>query len=128
MEEKKDEIIIMGLAWKMAINTHDVERSMDLYNKSALLYATFKTRLDTPYKISQYFQGLFTKRNFSVVFNSQDIRIFSETVAINSGMYTFSYKSELGEAVSINARFTFVYLFEDGFWKIIEHHSSIDPE
>lgn len=128
MEDKKEEITVMALAWKIALDTHNVERTLDLYDKSALLYATFRTRLDNPYKIYHYFQSLFRKREFSVTFNSQDIRIFSDTVAINSGMYTFSYKSELGESITINARFTFVYIFEDDAWKIIEHHSSVDPE
>lgn len=128
MEEKKKEIYVVSHAWKIAIDTHNLEKILDLYNKSALLYATFKTRLDNSYKISQYFQHLFEKRDLIVTFNSQDIRIFADNVAINSGMYTFNYTSELGDTVSINARFTFVYLLEDNIWKIIEHHSSIDPE
>ena len=126
--EKKDKIAAIAYAWKTALDTHNIEQTNKLYDKSALLYATFKTRLDTSYKISHYFQSLFTKRDFSVMFNSQDIRVFSDNVAINSGMYTFSYKSELGEPITVNARFTFVYLLEDDMWKIIEHHSSVDPE
>ena len=128
MEEIKKEISMTTRLWKVAVDTNNLNKVVDLYDNSALLYATFITRLDTPHKISEYFQHLFEKTDFSVSFDSQDIRVFADNVAINSGTYTFSYISEFGKLIAINARYTFVYLREDNCWKIIEHHSSVNPE
>ena len=128
MEERKGEIAATTHLWKIAVDTNNLNKVVDLYDTSALLYATFMTRLDTPHKISEYFQHLFKKTDFSVTFDSQDIRVFADNVAISSGIYTFSYISEFGKFISINARYTFVYLHENNGWKIIEHHSSVNPE
>lgn len=128
MEEKKREIATTTHLWKVAVDTGNIKKVVDLYDTSAVLYATFKTVLDTPHKISEYFQHLFAKTDFSVTFDSQDIRVFADIVAINSGIYTFSYISEFGKLISIHARYTFVYLREDNAWKIIKHHSSVNPE
>lgn len=128
MEEKKREIATTTRLWKVAVDTNNLNKVVELYNDSALLYATFMTRLDTPHKISEYFQHLFEKSDFSVSFDSQDIRVFADNVAINSGIYTFSYISDFGKLISIKARYTLVFLYEDNCWKIIEHHSSVNPE
>lgn len=119
--------------WQDAINARDSTTVAGLYDPSALLYATFKTRLSTPAEILSYFDALCAKNNLTVSIDMEDVRIFASNVAINSGIYTFTYTNEANIDVHTPARFTFVYLRETsgpsvGQWKIIDHHSSQDPE
>jgi len=114
-------------AWRAAIDARDPQAVSSLYDPQALLYATFQTRLDSPKKILSYFKHLTEKPELKVKFHRQDIRVFDGDAAINSGLYVFSY-SEDGRTVSVPARYTFVYVKDGGDWKIINHHSSVDPE
>lgn len=123
----REEVAAATGEWERAVDAHDAARIASLYDHEALLYATFQTRLDNPGEILSYFERLVEKDNLQVDFHRRDIRVFSENCAINSGLYTFFY-TENGKKVSVPARYTFVYLKENGAWKIIEHHSSLNPE
>ncbi len=48
-------------------------------------------------------------------------------IAINSGLYNFSYTEKDGKTKTIAARFTFVYQLDNKKWLIVSHHSSILP-
>lgn len=132
IERELQEVKQLSLTWQGALNSRNESAVAALYDSSALLYATFKTRLTTPAEILAYFAALCAKDDLAVVFENEDIRIFARNVAINSGIYVFSYTSN-GVTVNTPARFTFVYLREEtgptaGQWAIIDHHSSQDPE
>lgn len=134
IDKERKEIEQLTFQWMDALNAHNLSATTDLYDPSALLYATFKTRLSTPAQINDYFVQLFKRPQLRVDFDLQDLRIFAPNVAINSGIYKFTYvKDDVGTLVVTQARFTFVYLREaagdvKGMWKIIDHHSSMDPE
>lgn len=123
----REEVAAAGREWQDAIDARDAGKVASLYDHEALLYATFQTRIDNPGDLLTYFEQLVKNNNLRVKFHRQDIRVFSDTCAINSGLYTFSY-TEKEKKVSVPARYTFVYLKENGAWKIIEHHSSVNPE
>lgn len=125
---EENQIAAATSAWREAIDSRDAKRVAALYDPEALLYATFQSRVDNPKDLLSYFKHLAENENLKVKFHRQDIRCFSDEVAINSGLYTFSYTKKNGEPVSIPARYTLVYMKENGTWKIIEHHSSVNPE
>lgn len=112
--------------WAVALSSGDPEKIANLYDKEALLYATFKNRIENHQDLVAYFKNLMQKPNLKVDFQKQDIRVFWET-AINSGLYTFSYTAN-GKTVSVPARYTFVYILEPNGWMIVDHHSSVLPE
>ncbi len=114
-------------SWRAAVDARDAKKVAALYDPQALLYATFQTRLDSPKEILSYFKHLAEKPDLKVKFHRQDIRVFDGDAAINSGLYTFSY-TEDGKPVSVPARYTFVYVKDNGAWRIINHHSSVNPE
>jgi len=60
-----------------------------------------------------------------VTFGDQLIRVYGNT-AINTGYYTFSFVKD-GEAKSIPARYSFVYVKRSSDWKIVDFHSSAMP-
>jgi hypothetical protein len=132
IETKRNEVQELHRDWKRTIDTQDLAGVVALYDPGALVYATFKTTLSTSKEIESYFKHLFTKDELSVTFEKHQTRIYAVNTAITSGIYTFHYSSN-GTVVDVPARFTFVYLREvagesKDTWKIIDHHSSVDPE
>jgi uncharacterized protein (TIGR02246 family) len=125
----KDEEAAIGRVtaqWAKTLSAHDPIRVAALYDEPFVLYATFKTQINTMEGLVNYFTDLFKKEDVKVVFNEQNIRVYGAT-AVNSGLYTFSYKEE-GKRVEVEARFTFVYALTPAGWRIVDHHSSVLPE
>lgn len=48
-------------------------------------------------------------------------------IAVNAGLYQFSYTGDDGKTVVLPARFTFVYQKIGNRWMIVHHHSSLLP-
>ena len=69
---------------------------------------------------------LMKKKNLKVTPQSEIIRFEGSDIAINTGLYTFSF-TQNGKKVKVPARFTFVYEKDDGKWEIEDHHSSMLP-
>ena len=122
----QEQIMQLTKTWEDTLATRNAQKIADLYDKNAILYATFENMVDTPEGILQYFQKLVKHKDLKVVFNNQNVRIFGET-AIDSGLYTFSYDDD-GEKESVPARYTLVYAHTGKGWVIVEHHSSKLPD
>ncbi len=58
------------------------------------------------------------------VIDEANVRLLADNLAINSGVYTFTF----GNGDRVTARFTYLYRLVNGEWKIAEHHSSAMPE
>lgn len=126
--EKQDHQAIKKAAasWAQAIASGNPDEIVKLYDKQALLYATFENFLNTPEQLRDYFVQLTKHKNLQVQFQNSDVRVFGDA-ALNSGLYTFTYE-ENGKTMSVPGRFTFVYYKTPKGWLIIDHHSSIMPE
>lgn len=125
--DSKDDVSAATRAWIDAMNSHDPERVVALYDSDAVLWGTVSPTIrDTPSAIRDYFKGLPSfPPEFKGVLGEQRIRIYGD-VAINSGTYTFSTVRE-GKPVTTLARFSFVYRNRNGRWMIVDHHSSASP-
>ena len=113
--------------WSAALRSCDPARITDLYATDAVLLPTisYQIRLD-PAQIRRYFRNLMLMTP-SARFNEVHSRLF-DTIAVNSGIYTFRLHREDGAPYDLICRFTFVYTLLNGAWKIIEHHSSVMPD
>jgi uncharacterized protein (TIGR02246 family) len=114
-------------AWVDAMNSHDAERVVALYDAEAVLWGTRSfTPRDTPATVRDYFKVLQSvPPSYKVKLGEQRIRIYGD-IAINSGAYTFSEDRD-GTSIIRPARFSFVYRNRDGRWFIVDHHSSAVP-
>lgn len=115
-----------AVIWANTLSECHPDKLAALYDKGAFLYATFSNMLDTPQGIRSYFTKLCKHKDLRVKFNLQHIRDY-HGVAINSGLYTFSYR-ENNKTVTVPGRYTFVYLKTREGLMIIDHHSSVLPE
>lgn len=121
------EISKLSALWGQTLAERNPQKIADLYDKDALLYATFSNLINTHDGILQYFVKLTKNKDLKVNFTQQSIRPFDD-VALNSGTYEFSYTNDQGKTVRVPARYTFVYYKTPAGWKIIDHHSSAMPE
>jgi uncharacterized protein (TIGR02246 family) len=116
--------------WQQAVDARNPKAIAALYDPNAYFYPTFnKNQITNAKDLYQYFVNLSQKPHLQIIFDQENPRIYvNGTVAVNSGLYTYSYLGPNNKTVHVPARFTFVYIKENGQWVIVEHHSSVMPE
>jgi uncharacterized protein (TIGR02246 family) len=114
---------LFGL-WNDALATKDPKKVAARYSKNAVLLPTVSdTPRTSPELIEDYFEAFLQKEPQGVI-DSGDITIGANW-AQDAGIYTFTMGND---GSKVQARYSFVYVFEDGEWKISHHHSSVMPE
>merc|ERR1719310_261199 len=110
--------------WNDALATKDPERVAKRYSKEGVLLPTVSDvpRTDFP-GIKDYFTN-FLKLEPQGKIESGNI-IIGTNWAQDAGIYEFTMGAT---GAKVKGRYTFVYVFEDGEWKISQHHSSVMPE
>lgn len=109
--------------WNQALKTGNPDTVAAEYADNAVLLPTLSNRVRTsPTEIRDYFVGFLKKSPVGSI-DSQSIRIGCNN-AISSGIYTFKFSN--GEKAQ--ARYSYVYEYQQGQWKIVSHHSSLMPE
>ena len=101
---------------------------LKLYAPDAILVATYSPVLlhNEEGELNGYFKKFTSLPNLSATTQDLQTRVYGDW-ALNTGLYTFSFKTADGDPVSVPARFTFVYHKVDGQWLIVDHHSSLVP-
>lgn len=121
--KKEEDILDLFDQWNKALQTGIPEKVVSLYEHDAILLPTLSNKVRHSHdEIKDYFVHFLAKDPVGNI-DESNIRIFDD-IAINSGIYTFSFK----DGSSAQARFTFMYRKNNEAWKIIEHHSSLLPE
>ena len=120
-----DERQVEGLfeSWNQALATDDPSQVAQLYGDHALLLPTLSSELrETPEAITDYFNS-FLARHPSGSVTHRQIRLGCNG-AVDAGTYRFTLHDP---EATVEARYTFVYGLEDGQWRILHHHSSLQP-
>lgn len=113
--------------WNLALASLDPERVATRYWDDAVLLATVSNRPRTDHEsIRDYFVH-FLENHPRGRIDTRTVRV-SCNVAVDAGTYSFSLMDAGGAVREVAARFTFVYTFRDGEWRISHHHSSAMPE
>ncbi len=115
--------------WTQAIETAkgNPQPVLALYAPKSVLLATLAQQpLITREEMSKYFISFTDKKDMKVSTKKIITQIFPG-IAINSGIYVFSFIDKNNKPVSIEARFSFVYRETDNRWLIVNHHSSLMP-
>ena len=108
--------------WNAALASGDPGQVSALYSPDALLLPTLSPQPRTdPAGIRNYFSGFLA--------GGPQGRIESRTIqlgcneALDAGTYSFRFR----DGHQVQARYTFVYGFDQGEWRIVHHHSSLEP-
>jgi len=123
MDKIKSEIISLFTTWNNALATGDPSQVVTLYERDAILLPTVSNKVRHNHsEIEDYFVNFLSKGPQGKI-DESNVRVFDQ-LAINSGVYTFTFK----DGATVQARYTFVYRWNDNQWLITEHHSSQMPE
>jgi len=110
--------------WNDALATLDPDAVTSRYAKNALLLPTVSdTPRDTDALINDYFVGFLKKNPRGSILESH-VQIGTNWCQ-DAGIYEFTMGTD---GSKVKARYSFVYIYEDGEWKISHHHSSMMPE
>ncbi|MFT4767901.1 MAG: hypothetical protein ACI8RN_001031 [Glaciecola sp.] len=110
--------------WNDALATGNPDAVTALYADDAILLPTVSNQVRHNHEeIRDYFVNFLARKPEGTI-EEANIRFLADGLAINSGVYTFTF----GDESQVTARFTYLYRKIDGEWKIVEHHSSAMPE
>lgn len=113
--------------WNFALSSLNPDQVVQRYWPNAVLLPTqSNTPRTSPPMIRDYFEHFLAQRPRGRI-DSRTIQT-SCNLAIDMGTYSFSLMDEKGSTREVAARYTFVYQYRDGGWKILHHHSSGMPE
>jgi len=120
----EEEVRNLFQLWNSALATEDPDAVAKRYASKAVLLPTVSDVPRTDYGlIKDYFVGFLKKKPQGEILES------NVTIGHNwcqdAGIYEFTMGAT-GDKVK--GRYSFVYVWEDGQWKISHHHSSVMPE
>ena len=111
--------------WNEALQTLEPEKVAEMYHDSSVLLPTLsnKVRDDVKGKLD-YFEHFLAKKPIGSI-DEDYVEVKYCNLATYNGIYTFDLTAV---DTKVQARFSYVYTFEEGEWKIKTHHSSLMPE
>ena len=116
----------MVYKWDWLVNNSSPEKIADYYLPDAVLLPNFDSEiLNNRRSIVQYFTNLSSQSGFRTNLSTESMVLQSgPTMAVASGTYFF-----FGDDKMTKARYTFVFKSTKvNGYKILCHHSSVDPE
>ncbi len=111
--------------WNKALQApgHDPTKVVELYTPNAVL---LPTKENGPYigrpEIRRYFEKFLLDDPVGKI-DSRAIVRAPCNIGVVAGLYTFTLSSG-----TVPARYTYVYIYQDGHWLISHHHSSAQPK
>jgi len=121
---KKEEVQNLFHLWNDALATGDSKLVASRYAKDGVLLPTVSDipRTDAA-SITNYFDSFLLKKPQGEIMESY------VTIGTNWCQDVGIYEFTLGAVgAKVKARYSFIYVYEDGQWKIAHHHSSQMPE
>ena len=109
--------------WNSAIQSGDPEQVVALYSPDALLLPTLSAEpRQGPDAIRDYFNQFLSHAPKGRI----DSRVLQRGCngLVDAGTYSFWLDGNHW----VGARYTFVYALQDGDWRIVHHHSSLQPD
>jgi uncharacterized protein (TIGR02246 family) len=120
----EDEVKGLFNLWNDALATLDPFAVADRYADNGVLLPTVSDVPRTDYPgIVDYFTNFLQLKPQGEILESNVI--VGTNWAQDAGIYEFTMGAN---GAKVKGRYTFVYVFEDGQWKISQHHSSVMPE
>jgi uncharacterized protein (TIGR02246 family) len=120
----QEEVRSLFNLWNDALATLDPKKVAARYAKQSILLPTVSdTPRTTKATITDYFVNFLQKKPQGRIL--EGMVQTGDGWATDAGVYEFTMGADGSKVL---ARYTYMYIFEDGEWKIAHHHSSVMPE
>ncbi|GMH35021.1 hypothetical protein BSKO_02882 [Bryopsis sp. KO-2023] len=120
----KDEVRALFSVWNNALKTGNSSLVALTYAKNATLLPTVSDVPRTDFAgIKDYFDNFLKKKPTGEILEGEIL--IGNNWAQDAGIYEFTMRTD---GSKIKGRYSYVYVLEDGDWKISHHHSSVMPE
>lgn len=108
----------------------DAREMVKYYAPNAILLPTLSSEvlLNTDGGLNAYFAQLTSYKDIQCQPKKLLTRMYGDFVAVNAGLYDFSFVDKEGKPQTLYSRFTFVYEKFGNKWLIVSHHSSVKPQ
>lgn len=123
----KEDVAAATAKWGETLGQDNPDKVLALYATDAVLWGTLSPTVRSDRAaLRDYFVSAFRiLPGLKVSFGEQLIRVYGNT-AVNTGYYTFAYTKD-GEAKTLPARYSLVFVKDGENWMIVDHHSSAMP-
>jgi len=119
----KEEVRSLFGLWNNALKTGDPQQVAARYSSDAVLLPTLSDKARyTNDEIADYFVHFLEKKPVGTI-TEGNVKIGANW-AQDAGLYQFAF----ADGSVAKGRYSFVYAYENGQWKISHHHSSLMPE
>lgn len=119
----KEEVRGFFNLWNDALKTGDPMKVADRYTPDAVLLPTLSNRARYDRDgIADYFVHFLAKKPTGKILEG-NIKL-GPNWAQDAGIYEFAFQ----DGSTVQGRYSFIYSYENGVWKISNHHSSMMPE
>jgi len=107
----------------------NAQEMVQYYAPDAILLPTLSPEilLNSNGGLDPYFRQFTSHKNIKCTTEKLITRFYGDLVAVNVGLYSFSFIQKNGKPQTLLARFTFVYEKHNNHWFIVSHHSSLRP-
>jgi uncharacterized protein (TIGR02246 family) len=113
--------------WNLALASLNPDKVAQRYWQDAVLLPTLSnTPRTTPTMVREYFEH-FLQQHPRGRIDTRNLRLGCNLV-VDMGTYTFALMDDEGHTSDVAGRYTFVYEYRGGAWKILHHHSSAMPD
>ena len=122
----KEEVRALFSLWNDALATGDSRIVASRYTKSPVLLPTVSDVPRTDYdSVKDYFDSFLKKQPQGEILDGHITIGENGDWASDTGIYEFTMGID---GSKVKGRYSYIYVKEDGIWKINHHHSSVMPE
>lgn len=129
INQKEMEIVARNnfFVWIEALKTKDPKKVANLYHDELSFLPTVSNEFKKGQPGAEEYFIHFLQKNPKGSLVKDEIKVLTAEIYLHSGFYDFEIEDK-GEKIIVEARFSFLWILDNGEWKIIHHHSSEKPK
>lgn len=115
-------------SWVESLKTKDPQKVANLYHDELSFLPTVSDEFKKGKGGAEEYFIHFLQKKPKGSLVKDETKVLTCEIYLHSGFYDFEIEGDQGERIIVEARFSFLWILDNGEWKIIHHHSSEKPK